>query len=248
MGIRRFSLALVASVLAACTASGDTNAATISRVVARPQAAAPGTATPVATPRQTAKPQVTPRETPARSPRSTAFARVGGVRLLHPADHVLRVGFHQASDPANRSMTVAKTAVCALDLPSRGRSTSRRSAADIVVDPRAEIFAPVSGVVKRAGDYRLYCKHQDAFVVISPDGHPEIEVKILHVSGRRVRAGDRVVAGTTLIAKRPTTFPFSSQIDAFVSGAARPHVHIEVTQIAVPSAVPQVGQGLAFGC
>lgn len=252
MGIRRFTLVLIMATSAACAAVGVTDDGSISRVVARPgpaKAVAQRTQAQTPTPTPPAR-EPEPREATARvvTPRQRPFARVGEVRLFHPSDTVVRVGFHQASDPNTRTMIPSKQAVRRMTMPSRARGTSRRSAADIVVDARADILAPVSGIVKRAGDYRLYCKHQDAFVIISPVGHPEIEVKVLHVSGRRVRAGDRVVAGKTLIAKRATKFPFGSQVDAYTDGPPKPHVHIEVTQLAVPSAVPQPGTGLAFGC
>jgi hypothetical protein len=84
--------------------------------------------------------------------------------------------------------------------------------------------------------------------VISPDGHPELEVKVLHITGLRVRPGDRVVAGKTKLAQHATRFPFSSEVDAFTARPAWPHVHIEVTKLAVPSAAPQPGKSLTFGC
>jgi murein DD-endopeptidase MepM/ murein hydrolase activator NlpD len=175
------------------------------------------------------------------------FARVGGVALVLPAERVERVAFHQASDIASLNLTPAGAAVRPKVLPSRHRPTSRHTAVDIVVDPRSEIRAPVTGIVKRAGEYSLYCKYQDAFAVISPDGHPELEVKMLHISGRRVRAGDRVVAGVTLLAKRSTKFAFGSQVDAFTAAPAWPHVHMEVTRLDVPSATPVTGPStLAF--
>lgn len=201
--------------------------------------------------RTPASPSPTPAPTSAPVKSSTArgpsrvFGHVGGVALLLPAERVEMVGFHQASDINSLNMTPAAGTV---RLPSRHRPTSRHTAADIVVHPQSEIYAPVSGVVKRAGDYLLYCKHPDAFAVISPDGHPELEVKMLHISGRRVRPGDRVVAGETLIAKRPTKLPFASQVDTFV-GPQWPHVHMEVTKLDVPSTTPVVGPlatGLAF--
>jgi hypothetical protein len=189
-----------------------------------------------------------PRPVVSRTiPASGVFARVGGVPLVYPAARVERVGFHQASDVHSVNLTPAVAPRSAL-LPSRGRGTARHTAADIVVDPRSEIRAPVSGIVTRAGDYRLYCKYSDAFVVISPVGHPELQVKILHISGRRVHAGDRVVAGRTVIATRPTLFPFRSQIDSFTRSPRWPHVHVEATRLAVPSAVPVRGPNtLAFG-
>jgi murein DD-endopeptidase MepM/ murein hydrolase activator NlpD len=246
----RLGLALFAVAAVACGVASGSDGASTSRVVTE-LATSAAAATPSPTPEVTPAPR-RPKPKPAvaiaaSDPRDVPFARVSGVALVHPSEEVVRVGFHQSSDLANRNMTPARTAARGVTLPSRGRATSRHTAADIAVQPRADIYAPVTGVVKRAGDYRLYCKYQDAFVIISPDGHPELEVKILHISGRRVRAGDRVVAGETRIASRPTKFPFSSQIDAFTS-VPFPHVHIEVTKLAVPSAVPQPNAGLKFGC
>jgi hypothetical protein len=176
------------------------------------------------------------------------FAKVAGVPLFHPTDRVERVGFHQASDVRNVDMTPVGTAVRGKVLPTRHRPTPAHSAVDIVVDPRSKLHAPVSGIVKRAGKYSLYCKTPDAFVVISPDGHPELEIKMLHITGLRVRSGDRVVAGKTPIAWHATKLPFGSQVDAFTARPAWPHVHMEVTRLEVPSATPVLGPStLAFG-
>jgi hypothetical protein len=249
----RLALALFVSVaVAACAAAEGSEEGATSRAISITRAVAGASKAPghvAETPaRVRSEATVTAAERkPVKPVRKTAFATVAGVKLFHPTDQVLRVGFHQSSDVKNRNMTPTRSAVKGTLLPSRGRATSRHTAADIAVDPRAKITSPVSGIVKRAGDYKLYCKYSDAFVVISPDGHPEIEIKMLHVSGRRVRAGDRVVAGETVVAARSTKFPFSSQIDAF-TGRATPHVHIEVTQLEAPSAVPQPNAGLAFGC
>ena len=49
---------------------------------------------------------------------------------------------------------------------------------------------------------------------------------MLHIDGVLVRAGDRVVAGETVIAPRPTQLPFESQVDEVDRPAAvapRPH-------------------------
>ena len=210
---------------------------------------APVRPVPTARPARVAVPVPTSVPTPRVAPTSTVFARVGGIQLVHPAALVERIGFHQASDVNSLGLTSAASAIRARVLPSRRRATAPRSAADIVVHPQSEIFAPVSGVVKRAGNYRLYCKTPDSFAVISPDGHPELEVKLLHISGLRVRPGDRVVAGTSLLAKRPTKLPFGSQVDAYTARRpAWPHVHMEVTRLTEPSATPVAGPStLAFG-
>jgi hypothetical protein len=116
-----------------------------------------------------------------------------------------------------------------ITMEDRERDTGAAGAADIVVDPDPEIRAPVTGRVKRAGAYVLYCKHSDDDVVIEPDDHPGWEVKILHIDGVRVGAGNRVVAGRTVLAPRPTRLPFASQVDeARTAEPAWPHVHVEV--------------------
>jgi len=164
----------------------------------------------------------------------TPFATVGGLTLTHPSSRVERVAFHQSNHDGAQQMTVLPSAVAPLILEDRERDTGARGAADVVVDPDREIRAPVTGRVKRAGGYVLYCDHSDDFVVIAPDDRPELEVKILHIDGVVVRAGNRVVAGQTVLAPRPTQLPFESQVDEVrTAEPAWPHVHIEVVDPAV---------------
>ena len=100
---------------------------------------------------------------------------------------------------------------------------------------QTEIRSPVTGRVKRAGRYVLYCKHSDDYVVIEPDDRPGWEVKVLHIDGVRVRAGNRVVAGQTVLAPRATQLPFESQVDKVrTADPAWPHVHIEVVDPTIP--------------
>ena len=113
-------------------------------------------------------------------------------------------------------------------LPTRGRLTTARTAADVVVDPAKQIRAPVTGRVKRAGTYVLYCKYSDDYVVIEPDSHPGWEVKLLHVDHEIVNVGDRVTAGETIVAPRATKLPFASDVDEFTATPHWPHVHVEV--------------------
>jgi murein DD-endopeptidase MepM/ murein hydrolase activator NlpD len=159
----------------------------------------------------------------------TPFATVGGVTLSLPSSRVERVAFHQSNNDGARQLTALPGAVRPITLEDRQRDTGAAGAADIVVDPDTEIRAPVTGRVKRAGAYVLYCKHSDDYVVIEPDDHPGWEVKVLHIDGVRVRAGNRVVAGQTVLAARPTRLPFASQVDEVrTAEPAWPHVHVEV--------------------
>ena len=169
----------------------------------------------------------------ATPPWGEPFAFTSGLTLVHPAAVVERVGFHESNHDGARTFEIASTAAAPMSLESRERDTAPDSAADVVVDPTGEIRAPVSGVVKRSGGYTLYCKYRDDYVVIRPDAAPELEVKLLHISGVQVRPGDRVEAGVTVLAPQPTQLPFESQVDETTADPAWPHVHIEVVDPSV---------------
>jgi hypothetical protein len=194
-------------------------------------AAAP--AVPTSAPATTATTR--PRIRAVRQSGFSPYATVGGVTLSHPAARVERVAFHESNHDGARQQEPLPTAIAPVTVESRERLTGGRTAADIVVDPAGEIRAPVTGRVKRAGGYILYCKHADDFVVIEPDAHPGWEVKILHIDGEQVSAGQRVTAGLTVIAPRPTPLPFASQVDELrTADPAWPHVHVEVVDPSIP--------------
>ena len=163
------------------------------------------------------------------------FATVGGVTLVHPSARVERIGFHQSGHDGARDLEPLPSAVRPTILESRDRGTASRTAADIVVDPASEIRAPVTGTVVRSGGYVLYCEHDDDYAVIEPDAHPGWEVKLLHIDGVQVVAGQRVEAGVTLIAPHARQLPFASQVDDLRSAdPAWPHVHVEVVDPSIP--------------
>ena len=184
-----------------------------------------------------------PKQRTVIDPSGMPFASVGGVTLTHPSRQVERVAFHQANHDGARQLTPLETAAAPITLDSRDRETESSTAADVVVDPTSEIRSPVTGTVKRAGTYVLYCKYSDDYVVVEPDEHPGWEVKILHIDGVRVRAGTRVVAGQTVLAPRATPLPFKSQVDEFSSAEpVWPHVHIEVIDPSIRDR-PSPGEG-----
>jgi hypothetical protein len=92
----------------------------------------------------------------------------------------------------------------------------------------------VTGTVIRAGTYRLYCDYSDDYAVIEPDARPDWEVKLLHIDGVQVEPGDRVHAGTTVVAPRPTRLPFRSQVEDYSAPRNWPHVHVEVIDPSIP--------------
>lgn len=224
-GVRNVGVVVIAASVwaAACgTVPGD-------------QAGAAGDDAPVlSTPSTTLAPTTTAPSRSVGEQAHTPFASVGDITLHHPAARVERVGFHQSNHEGAQELEPRSTAVTPTVLESRDRLTGMRSAADIVVDPEAEIRSPVDGVVKRAGTYVLYCEYSDDYAVIAPDGNPAWEVKLLHIDGVQVRAGDRVTAGETVLAPRTTQLPFESQVDEVTARPAWPHVHIEVVDPSIP--------------
>ena len=162
------------------------------------------------------------------------FATAGGVVLRHPAARVERIGFHESNLDGAQQLQTLPTSAPTLVLEGRARDTTNRGAADVMVDPEAEIRAPVTGTVRYAGTYVLYCQYSDDFLIIEPDDHPGWEVKLLHIDGVRVRPGARVQAGVTVVAPRATRLPFESQVEEGSFRPAWPHVHIEIDDPNVP--------------
>jgi murein DD-endopeptidase MepM/ murein hydrolase activator NlpD len=173
--------------------------------------------------------------------RHPVFAHADGtLPLRRPVAAAEVVGFHQANHDGARDLAPTGAGTPTIVLDDRGRDTGQRTAADIVTPRGTQVRSPVSGRVLRAGTYVLYCRYSDDFAVIEPDGHPGWELKLLHIDGVRVRPGDRVVAGVTVLADGPTPLPFRSQVDDHTSGG--PHVHLEVVDTAIPD-VPSPGGG-----
>lgn len=188
--------------------AGDTT--TVAGGETAPASAAPPATVPPSTevPTTLAPPTTQAPPTTVASPRvlvDTGFAPFAVVEQLvlsHPAAQVEIVGFHEASHDGARQMDATAEAARPVELQSRSRGTDSRTAADIVVPPDAEIRAPVTGTVTRAGSYVLYCEHRDDYAVIDPDGRPGYEVKVLHIDGVQVQPGQRVEEGVTVLARR----------------------------------------------
>ncbi len=165
--------------------------------------------------------------------RGTDQARAD-VHIMAPAAIIEYAGFHQSMHPGAQGMVPSiDTAVPWTTMASRNRDTHPQGAIDIPVHPLVPIMSPVSGTVLRSGDYVLYCTYRDGYVVIEPDGRPDLEVKVLHVQDVVVRAGERVEPGDQ-IAARATPFPFRSQVDEYTAEPSWPHVHIETIDPSVP--------------
>lgn len=160
----------------------------------------------------------------AKNP-TPVFAKVSGVELRLPNHDVRYAGFHQAAYPDAKQMKKrgkARTHV----LPSRRRGTGRRTAIDVVLAPGRDVRAPATGRVVKVQRYSLYGKYPDHRIEIRSG---RTVTKVLHVKNPKVRPGQRVRAGRTVIAGGARKFPFSSQVDSF-AGKRWGHVHIEVSR------------------
>ncbi len=162
------------------------------------------------------------------------YARASGALLIHPAAAVELIGLHESGHDGGKQQDPLATAVRPMTMETRHRGTGSRTAADIVVAPGIEIRSPVTGTVKSAGAYVLYCRYLDHKAVIQPDGYPHLEVTVLHMDGMLVQAGDRVAAGLTVLAPRARPLPFASQVDDHTAEPAWPHVHVEVLDPSIP--------------
>lgn len=162
------------------------------------------------------------------------YATIGNITLHHPADRVERIGFHESGHDGSQAQVPLKTDTKIMTMTSRSRGNDSHSAADIVVHAEAQIRAPVTGTVLRAGTYTLYCKYSDHYLVIEPDARPGFEVKVLHFEGLSVTKGDRVVAGQTVVGSNARKLPFTSQVDHFTADPSTGHIHIEVVDPSIP--------------
>ncbi len=71
------------------------------------------------------------------------------------------------------------------------------TAADVGAKPGSAVFSPVTGTVVKVKKYKLYGKWDDYELHIQPDGHPGLDVVMIHVTDVCCRPGDRVLAGVT---------------------------------------------------
>ncbi|MDG2026344.1 MAG: hypothetical protein P8J50_04490 [Acidimicrobiales bacterium] len=83
----------------------------------------------------------------------TPMTTVGPLTLTHPAARVEHIGFHQSGHDGSQGQFTMESSAPSTVLEDRGRNTERTGAADVVVDPTAEIRSPVTGTVIRAGGY-----------------------------------------------------------------------------------------------
>ncbi len=185
------------------------------------------------------------------------MARFEGLTLYVPSVDPVLVGFHEAGtrdgfalEPVgplieNNNTTRFEAPTDDPDgtpyriLHSRGRLAAPTSAVDIAMRDDDPVLSPVAGDITDVREFYLGGRHRDVRVEIRPDAAPELRVILIHLDGIEVVVGDRVEAGTTVVAASARRFPFASQIDYVIEDGRWPHVHIEVK----PEDAPRPGDG-----
>jgi hypothetical protein len=193
----------------------------------------------------------TSKTPPASTTATTAvFARMRGfslkIHLPAPPKKFVAVGFHQADnkkailfvpllkchgrDKASKTKALIKKGKVKLfQQPLRGRGDSNFTAADCAVRPKTVVVAPVDGVVTNVRHYTLYGHIYDLRLEIKPDGATHLRVVMIHITGVKVKKGQRVVGGVTPVAV-VRHLPISSTINRFVPVKPVDHVHIQVNK------------------
>jgi murein DD-endopeptidase MepM/ murein hydrolase activator NlpD len=165
------------------------------------------------------------------------------LRLPAPEGDVIGIGYHQAynvkalgldsslglqTEPT--SVTISRASVpgrpVSFVMEARGRGSGLNSAVDIAVKDGIFIKSPVSGRVEAVKPYLLYGSYDDVQVDIVPDSYPELKISMIHLDDIRVKLGQKVEAGVTLLA-RPRKLAVDSQIDQYL-GKASLHIHLQI--------------------
>ncbi|MDP8956500.1 MAG: M23 family metallopeptidase [Actinomycetota bacterium] len=174
------------------------------------------------------------------------FATVDGLALRLPAQRPRVVAYHEAA--FSEALALKPRGRCArnvnrykFDCPrttpgpryvvmsSRGRRHPATSAVDVAMSKRAPVVSPITGRVFRVRPYWLYGRYRDYRISMIPRGRPDVAVVMIHMRRLTVRAGDRLVGGTTVIGY-PRNLPFHSQVNSYV-GRGVSHIHLEVKRI-----------------
>lgn len=89
----------------------------------------------------------------------------------------------------------------ALHLYRTTDATAMDTSIDVGAKAGTNVYAPVTGTVVLVEKYDLYGYVPDVKIHIQPEGHPELDLVMLHQTDPQVEAGDAVVGGTTPVSK-----------------------------------------------
>ena len=110
-------------------------------------------------------------------------------------------------------------------------TTAMDTSIDVGAMPGTIVRSPVTGTVVLLKDYKLYGEVDDIEIHIQPDGHPDLDVVLIHTTDPLVKAGDRVQAGVTEISHvRDIAKDLTDVQLAFYTpdGDAGNHTHVQV--------------------
>lgn len=188
-----------------------------------------------------------------------AFHQASGKKSLHmeslvPEADAAEVERRTKAGEAVNASILASEAQDASEVPSSiwhgaalrlwrsNRSGPPDTAVDIGAAPGTEVRSPVSGKVLAIRPYKLYGSFDDFEIHIQPNGWPEVDVVLIHVSDPAVSEGDQVVAGVTSVARVRGLSKLTSLQLAGYTGDGGDHVHIQLNRMPVPGVLEPVGE------
>jgi len=110
-------------------------------------------------------------------------------------------------------------------------ATPMDTSIDVGAKAGTTVYAPVTGTVVKVTNYDLYGYVPDVKIQIQPEGHPELDVVVLHQYDPQVKAGDKVEGGVTPISSvRDIAKDLTDVQLGFFTAADDPgnHSHVEV--------------------
>ena len=116
-------------------------------------------------------------------------------------------------------------------------ATEMDTSIDVGAKAGTTVYAPVTGTVVLVKNYDLYGYVPDVRIHIQPEGHPELDVVLLHQYDPQVKAGDKVVAGATpLSSVRDIAKDLTDVQLGFFTAADDPgnHSHVQVNNADSP--------------
>lgn len=186
------------------------------------------------------------------------IAAYGKVKIYSPIaqENLTGVLFHQASYNTALAMTTelpeANPEKVSVDHPVRVNNkqtegtwvdadalhlyrvqdaTPMDTSIDVGAKAGTTVYAPVTGTVVKVTNYDLYGEVPDVKIQIQPEGHPELDVVLLHQYDPQVKPGDKVEGGVTPISSvRDIAKDLTDVQLGFFTAADDPgnHSHVEV--------------------
>ncbi|MEQ8833694.1 MAG: M23 family metallopeptidase [Miltoncostaeaceae bacterium] len=186
---------------------------------------------------ETGRPLAAPlSSTPLSSarPPDLTIARGEGVSVNLPVDPavVTAAAFHPIGDPT--AVAMEPTGAIPIEQVERdGRQGPGTAGLDIGAPVGTSVYAPVDGVVVSVADYKINGRIEGFEISIAPDvASRGVVVRMTHLDdperGGRLRVGQGVQAGETLVGRvRDFTAVGRQELAQFTSDAGN-HVHIEL--------------------